>query len=174
MTAQQVMKEMDSELVYPNDEMIAAWADLRPDGAATLAQQLKYNVDPVKAVSRSVTSVMRHGEYVKVLMKLRQDYVSDELEIDAGGWSCFGELVDKIVSDMEHQQKTYGTMSRATSRSKEAATLFADGFNIGWGCILVILPYIDRPDIEWASKDRVELCGQTSTPLSGNWGSMNS
>ena len=78
-----------------------------------------------------MTSVMRHGEYVKVLMKFRQYCESDVLEIDAGGWSCFEDLVDKVVSDMEHHQETYGTTSRATRRSKAAVTLFADGFRIG-------------------------------------------
>ena len=70
---QQIMNSMNSELVYPNETFIAAWTELKPASAATLSEQLNFNVKPVRAVSNSATSIRHHGEYMKGTQGVQAD-----------------------------------------------------------------------------------------------------
>ena len=66
------MQKMSSELVYPSEKFIEAWNELKPVNAFKLADHLSRKYNPVKSMSKSVTSIMRHGEYVKILRMVQR------------------------------------------------------------------------------------------------------
>ena len=73
---------------------------MKPKGALTLEHQMSIDHKPVRAVSKSATIILRHGEELWILRWLRHFFDCSSWKIDDGGWATFDEIVDKVVQDL--------------------------------------------------------------------------
>ena len=105
---------------------------------------------------------------------MRERYDNAELKIDVGGWSTFDDLTDRVVGDMhennKHKWETIQGYKTVVGNEYAIRRWLQD-----WvGYALVTPPYINRPDLEWANTNRIELCGPTTTSWKDNWSDMRS